>query len=221
MYLLFVPWHFPLHEDTNIVGVSAKAEFEFQKQYPAVFAHLWKYKKELSDRNKAEVNIRYEWYALQRWGANYMDDFSKPKIVWAETMRIRRENTARFPRFSYAKEPFFTDKTCFMAVGQDLKYLLAFLNSKIGRYQFSQIVSMMDNGGYLMQKIYVEIIRVCKLSDKQKIQLVKLVDALLGNVNEEAKEEFEKQIDAIVFDAFEINNQEQQYLDEMLSKPLK
>lgn len=108
-----------------------------------------------------------------------------------------------------------------MAVGQDLKYLLAFLNSKIGRYQFSQIVSMMDNGGYLMQKIYVEIIRVCKLSDKQKIQLVKLVDALLGNVNEEAKEEFEKQIDAIVFDAFEINNQEQQYLDEMLSKPLK
>uniref|UniRef100_UPI001C880138 hypothetical protein n=1 Tax=Ornithobacterium rhinotracheale TaxID=28251 RepID=UPI001C880138 len=48
----------------------------------AVYNHLLKYKDRLSKRNKAETGIRYEWYALQRWGANYWEDFYKQKIVW-------------------------------------------------------------------------------------------------------------------------------------------
>ncbi|MGV4511184.1 Eco57I restriction-modification methylase domain-containing protein, partial [Ornithobacterium rhinotracheale] len=82
LYLLFIPWHFPLHEDTTIKGASLKAEKEFEKQYPAVYNHLLKYKDRLCKRNKAETGIRYEWYALQRWGANYWEDFYKQKIVW-------------------------------------------------------------------------------------------------------------------------------------------
>ena len=31
------------------------------------------YKEPLSKRNKAETGIRYEWYAMQRWGAKYWD----------------------------------------------------------------------------------------------------------------------------------------------------
>lgn len=39
------------------------------------FISIWlHYKTELSARNKAETGIRYEWYAMQRWGANYWDD---------------------------------------------------------------------------------------------------------------------------------------------------
>ncbi|MCL1636200.1 type II restriction endonuclease, partial [Elizabethkingia bruuniana] len=77
LYLLFIPWHFPLHNDSNIKGASLLAEQEFKNQYFAVYNHLLKYKNELSNRNKAETGIRYEWYALQRWGANYWEDFSK------------------------------------------------------------------------------------------------------------------------------------------------
>lgn len=72
LYMLYVPWHFPLqHKDIN--GVSEEAEMAFKKEYPAVYHHLLKYKSKLSERNKAETGIRYEWYALQRWGANYSD----------------------------------------------------------------------------------------------------------------------------------------------------
>jgi hypothetical protein len=71
---LFIPWHFPLHTDSAIQGASAKAEQAFKEQYPAIYNHLLQYKTELSNRNKAETGIRYEWYALQRWGANYMND---------------------------------------------------------------------------------------------------------------------------------------------------
>ncbi|PWL58626.1 MAG: hypothetical protein DBY35_12455, partial [Bacteroidales bacterium] len=81
LWLIWVPWHFPYHLDTSIKGASEKAEAAFMVQYSAVYQHLLQYKEQLSARNKAETSIRYEWYALQRWGANYWDDFSKPKIA--------------------------------------------------------------------------------------------------------------------------------------------
>ena len=68
-WLIFIPWHFPLQFDQTIQGASEKAELEFKKQYPVVYSHLLQYKKELSARNKAETGVRYEWYAMQRWGA--------------------------------------------------------------------------------------------------------------------------------------------------------
>ena len=34
---------------------------------------MLEYKEPLSKRNKAETGIRYEWYAMQRWGAKYWD----------------------------------------------------------------------------------------------------------------------------------------------------
>ena len=40
-------------------------------KYPAVYNHMLEYKEPLSKRNKAETGIRYEWYAMQRWGAKY------------------------------------------------------------------------------------------------------------------------------------------------------
>jgi TaqI-like C-terminal specificity domain len=221
LYLLFIPWHFPFHNDETIEGVSAKAEREFERQYPAVFSHLLKYKKELCARNKAEVNVRYEWYALQRWAANYWDAFSKPKIMWAETMRIQRENSERFPRFSYSSESIFTDKTCFMAVGDDLQWVLAFLNSTIGRYQLSQTVAMMDNGGYLMQKIYLEQVRICNANKKTKAHLVSLVEKLLNPKIVTEKERVEAEIDTFVFEAFGISLSEQSFLKQALTAPLE
>ena len=67
-YIIFVPWHFPLHLDPSIQGCSLKAEEAFTNQYPAVYNHLMKHKEKLSARNKTETGIRYEWYASQRWG---------------------------------------------------------------------------------------------------------------------------------------------------------
>jgi hypothetical protein len=43
LWLLFIPWHFPLHLDNTVKGVSQKAEKEFSKRYPAVYEHLLNY----------------------------------------------------------------------------------------------------------------------------------------------------------------------------------
>ena len=87
MWLIYIPWHFPFQFDENIQGASDKAERAFKEQYPAVFSHMLQYKEQLSKRNKAETGIRYEWYAMQRWGAKYWEDFSKPKIMYSEIVR--------------------------------------------------------------------------------------------------------------------------------------
>ena len=76
LWLIYIPWHFPYHFDASIQGASDKAEKAFKKQYPAVYSHMLQYKEPLSKRNKAETGIRYEWYAMQRWGAKYWEDFS-------------------------------------------------------------------------------------------------------------------------------------------------
>jgi len=81
-FVLYLPWHFPLHEDKSILGNSKKSESEFKRQFPAVFNHFLQFKGDLLRRNPAETCIRYEWYALQRFGASYWREFSKNKILW-------------------------------------------------------------------------------------------------------------------------------------------
>lgn len=164
-YLLFIPWHFPLHNDPSITGASLKAEKEFENQYFAIYNHLLKYKKELSNRNKAETGIRYEWYALQRWGANYWEDFSKQKIVWARLMRISKNEGNSFPRFSLVPEDTFTvDSLCFIT-GEKLDYLIQILNSKVAAYYFFNNIAILDNGGMQMRQQYVENFPIPKYNE--------------------------------------------------------
>lgn len=122
LWLIYIPWHFPLHLDATIQGNSEKAEKAFQEQYPAVYNHMLFYKKQLSARNKAETGIRYEWYAMQRWGANYLENFFKPKICWASVGETY---------YSLAdKEKFLLDTNYFFAINEP-EYLLGVLNSKL------------------------------------------------------------------------------------------
>ena len=84
--LLYIPWHYPLHEDNSIEGASVIAEKSFAKNYPSLYQYLENFKTELSNRNTAETGIRYEWYALQRYGPNYSKEFENVKICWGESL---------------------------------------------------------------------------------------------------------------------------------------
>jgi hypothetical protein len=80
LWLIYIPWHFPFQFDESIQGASEKAEQAFKEQYPAVYSHMLQYKEPLSNRNKAETGIRYEWYAMQRWGAKYWENFCSQRL---------------------------------------------------------------------------------------------------------------------------------------------
>ena len=112
------------------MGASQEAEKAFQQEYPAIYNHLLQYKTQLSNRNKAETGIRYEWYALQRFGSNYMDDFNRQKVVWKRVGSILR--------FAFDdKKLAVLDSTCF-AAGNYAKYLTGILNSNMGKYMLQE-----------------------------------------------------------------------------------
>ena len=216
LYLLFIPWHFPLHLDTTITGVSKDAEELFKEEYSAVYNHLMQYKNMLSARNISETGIRYEWYALQRWGSNYWDDFSKQKILWAETMRIHKSNIQNFPRFGFTRSEIFTDKTCFFATGTHLYFILAYLNSSLGRYLCKRYVSILDNGGYLMQKVYLEAVPIIK----PEISHIQKVENLCINIIDEPDSKYEYEINKNIYSLYNFSQNEIKYIENDNFEPL-
>lgn len=45
LWVIWIPWHFPLHFDTSIEGTSIKAETMFADEYPTLYKYITSYKK--------------------------------------------------------------------------------------------------------------------------------------------------------------------------------
>ncbi|WP_316930765.1 TaqI-like C-terminal specificity domain-containing protein, partial [Porphyromonas gulae] len=154
LWIIYIPWHFPLQFDETIQGASEEAEVAFQQQYPAVFSHMLQYKDVLSKRNKAETGIRYEWYALQRWGAKYWEDFEKPKIIYP--------NMTKYMPFVLDQEGYYTNQKCFILTGEHLPFLTAFFNSKIFKICYRNNFPELQGGTRELSKIFFEEIYIPK-----------------------------------------------------------
>lgn len=201
LYLLYVPWHFPLQNDSKITGASVEAEKAFCLQYPAVYSHLLKYKQQLQNRNKAETGIRYEWYALQRWGANYWEDFSKQKIVWKRVGSITR--------FCFDNSGALAlDSTCF-ATGENIKFLVCYLNSKIGKYLLKDSPKT-GTGDLLISVQAIEPI----LAPIPSKHILKEFDEIFEN--QLAGTDCEKIIDKMIFDSFELTTDEIEFIENQI-----
>lgn len=161
IWVLYIPWHFPLHEDNTITGASNLAEREFQKEYPDIYDHLSIYKENLKNRNKAETGIRYEWYALQRFANTFFDNFSKEKIIWL----VLTDKAS----FAYEPNGYLVNDSAFMMVGENLKYLLAILNSKSCEWLFTKITTSSGVGTIMWKKTYVEQLPIPEIP-KPKMQ---------------------------------------------------
>ena len=194
LWLVYIPWHFPLHLDNSIHGCSEKAEKEFQKQYPAIYNHLLGYKKQLSARNKA--GIRYEWYALQRWGANCWEDFSRPKLIYP--------NMTKYLPFVYDDKKFLTNQKCFIVTGKDIEFLTAFLNSSIFKYCFRDAFPELLGGTRELSKIFFDKIPVLQVTDKTNEKF----KVLIKDIQNEYTEQKAKEIDKQIFELYGLNEGE-------------
>ena len=178
LYLLFVPWHFPNHSDSTIQGASEKSENDFKERYPSIYAYLENHKVKLSARNKAETGIRYEWYALQRWAADYYEEFSKPKIMYPNM-------TSLFP-FIYDEKGFFGNDKTFMITANDdsvnLKYITAILNSKLCKLWIWYNCPELQGGTREIRKVYFENFRIPLNVDQQP--LARLTDLQMQQVGQ-------------------------------------
>jgi hypothetical protein len=205
LWLINIPWHFPLHEDPKISGASKDAEDAFKRLYPAIYNHLLSFKNELNTRNQAETGIRYEWYAMQRWGANYWDDFFKQKIVWG--------NLNLTASYTMAEPGMYISAPCTMIVGGG-QYLLAVLNSKLADH-YIRSLGVTRNGGYFEYKpMFIEKLPVPEATESMEETFKELVDQLLALRKKGENTVFiETEIDKLVFKLYGLNEEEIQVIE--------
>ena len=205
LWLIYIPWHFPLQTDESIQGASEQAEQAFEELYPTIYSHLLQYKSQLSARNKAETGIRYEWYAMQRWGANYSDDFNKPKIVYAELARTGNA-------FTIDTQRMVIGNTSYMIAFDDvvdesrLYCLTGFLNSKVTLFYLDISCSKFDENGWRWLRQYVENIPIPQYTSE-------ILQKEVANLLIETTKEGLAHINTIVYDIFGLTQEEIDYLE--------
>ncbi|GHQ82867.1 hypothetical protein VN1237_02190 [Helicobacter pylori] len=212
-WVIFIPWHFP---NTNNPKNMEENEQDFSIHYPIIYSHLLSHKDKLLKRNKDETGKRYEWYCLQRWAANYYQDFEKEKIVYPET--------SQGAYFIYENSGIFLEKTAFMIVSDayNLKLLTALLNSKLITFYFKNFCGgcILGKSGYQYNKHALEKIPIPKITPKNQELAHKITDCV--KVILEAKEkdpkantqELEKEIDALVYQLYNLTNEEIKIIEE-------
>ncbi len=204
-WLIFIPWHFPLHKDESIQGASEKAEKAFQEQYPAIYNHLLEHKERLSKRNKAETGIRYEWYALQRCAASYHQDFEKEKVVWQE---LSQGSCFDFDE----KGIFFISNTGYIMTGKYIRYVFALLNSKFIETSFRKYYSIsLGNTGLRWLNQYIEKLPIPRLSEEEQQPFVALVDKILHAKESDPHADttaWEREIDQMVYTLYGLTDEE-------------
>ena len=104
------------------------------EEYPAIKAHLDKFWDQISirgDKGVTPYNLR---------NCAYMDDLDKQKILWGEL--------SDEPKFYFDSDGQFTPlNTVFLMTGEKLLYLIAFLNSPISKYYFSNNIATSSGVG--------------------------------------------------------------------------
>ncbi len=188
-----------MHNGTSRVGR------EIISDYPALKLFMDKFKTALvkrGDKGDTPYNLR---------DCAYWDDFAKPKLIWADIMRVRRNDIERFPRFSYDDDGFYATNSCYIAAGKDLKYILALLNSTVGQYQCRKEIVVLDNGGFRMWKDAVERLRIAPATPDQQKPIIALVDQILAAKRSDPKADTsaqETQIDRLVYGLYGLTEEE-------------
>jgi hypothetical protein len=204
LWLIYIPWHFPLHNIPNIQGASEVAEVEFSRQYPVIFNYLKGFKTELSKRNRAETGIRYEWYALQRFGSNYWNDFRKPKIIYP--------NMTKFLPFVIDLDgEFYHNDKSFHLVSDRIHWLGAFFNSKLFDYCFRDNFPELLGGTRELRKVFFDKIPVKQISESSeqpfKDLVLKILELKKQNPTVDTSE-LESQIDQLVYQLYDLTAEE-------------
>ncbi|WRC67292.1 Eco57I restriction-modification methylase domain-containing protein [Helicobacter pylori] len=215
-WVIFIPWHFP---NTNNPKNMEENEQDFSIHYPIIYSHLLSHKDKLLKRNKDETGKRYEWYCLQRWAANYYQEFEKEKIVYGEIVQE--------PRFYLDNGEcelgyFYAEATSFILTGEHLRYLLGMLHSKLITFAFKTFYAGggLGESGYRYKKAFIERLPIPKITPENQKLAHKITDCaerILKSKEKDPKantQRSEKEIDALVYQLYNLTDEEIKTIEE-------
>lgn len=160
------------------------------RDYPSLYNHLATYEEALKKR----LDKGNHWTNLRNCA--YLADFEKEKIVWLELTDK--------PNFALDTNGYYINNTIFFMTGNHLKYLLAFLNSRLCEWYFDKIAATSGVGTRRWIKIYIDQICVPIPSIEDENIIIKLVDKMIQEQNKYVL----KEIDICFYNAFKLTKQE-------------
>lgn len=174
-----------------------------ERDYPVIYEYLKSFKSELENRpSKGDT-----------WGnlpANYTNLFESPKLIWGELSDIAK--------FAYDSTGTYIEATAFLLTGDNIKYLLAILNSTLGQWYFERITttSGMGTNRWKKYKIQQFPIKIATVDRKKEFEIK--VDEILAitqredYIQNDAKKiqvkELEKEIDKMVYKLYDLTDEE-------------
>ena len=185
-----------INTHNGVKGVMPRIDIE---EYPAVKQHLDKYWNKISkraDKGDTPYNLR---------NCAYVDDFSKPKIVWAELARTGNAFTTDFDCKTVGNTGYIL--TVKSDSKEDLYYLLGFLNSRILLYCLNQITSRFDENGWRWLRQFVEQLRIPKFINKD------VIVSIVSETNRYNQPENSEIINAYVAKTFGLSEEELSYIN--------
>ncbi len=179
VYIIYIPWHFEI------------------EKYPAIQNHLLQFKDNLEKRNEAIIG-RHEWYALQRYASDYIQEFNKKKIIY-QVFQVK-------PLFMIDTEGTLTNNASYIIPDAD-EYLLAYLNSKLGWYMIDKYCSHIQNGYQLMASYFAKSL-IYPANDAQKAPIIERVQKILADPDSSDVPRLEAEIDQLVYELYGLTEEE-------------
>jgi len=163
--------------------------------YPAIKKHLDHYYPQLEkrlDKGVTPYNLR---------NCAYLQEFEKEKVVWKRVGSVLR--------FGYDIQGLFClDSTCF-AIGNDIKYLTALLNSRISIYQLLQNSPKTGTGDVITSIQALEPLMIPRIPQEKQQPFITRVDRILA-LKQQGKDtsELEREIDRLVYQLYDLTEEE-------------
>ena len=133
-----------------------------------------------------------------------MEDFNQPKLIWSEITSD--------PKFHFDNEGFFPEATCFFIVGENLRYITVFMNSKISQWYFKFIGS--EIGGNLRWKEYaVKKMLVPKVFSEKQLET-----SIFKHINTNISHKLIRKIEEMFYTHFGLSTIEIKTIEDAISK---
>jgi type II restriction/modification system DNA methylase subunit YeeA len=176
----------------------------FSNSYPSIYNHL----KEIGDSMKGKGKGLYArddqgdyWWELRP--CVYYDEFEKPKIVWGELSDSQK--------FAYDDSGMYANNTIFFITGNNLKYLLSILNSKVAKWYFNEISTSSGMGTNRWLKYKIELLPIFQPSFEQMEVVENIANEIISLKKETPSintTDLENQIDQLVYQLYELTEEE-------------
>jgi len=169
--------------DKWIIATKLDSHEYLEEKYPIIFEYLVQYQNKLANRGQCKNRGgkgQHHWLELDNNPTDkYFQEFEKEKILWIELSDLGK--------FTLDTQGYYAEMTVFFIAGENLKYLLALLNSKTVFWYFDLICAESGVGTNRWKKTYVNQLPIPKITKEEQKPFINLVNSIIDSKEKIAK----------------------------------